>query len=81
MPGFAKIAHRQLLLPLLATLVGFSLLLTGCATGTGDNPFVAGGNTDRFILRAESRNYLDVSLYINTAGKRELLGTVSARGL
>ncbi|MCJ7627295.1 MAG: hypothetical protein MUO50_02795 [Longimicrobiales bacterium] len=36
---------------------------------------------DRFTLRVESRNTFDVSVYVSSAGKRQLVGTVSSNGL
>jgi hypothetical protein len=59
----------------------FFLVLEGCASGQGSDPFSEAINRERFILRVESRNRYDVSVYVNPSGRRELLGTVSANGL
>lgn len=65
---------------LLGALLGGTLLIQGCATGR-DNPFVDSQNVDAFLLRVESRNTFEVSVYVIPGGRRELVGTVPASGL
>jgi hypothetical protein len=57
------------------------LLLTGCALGGSSNPFVETSNTEAYLLRVESRNSFEVSVYIIPAGRRQLVGTVPGNGL
>ena len=59
----------------------FFLILCGCATTSSGNPFSATADMDAFLMRVESQNSNEVSVYINPSGKRELLGTVPPRGL
>ena len=62
--------------------IGLFLLVQGCAAGGTSNPFVEGAaDGDAYLLRVESRNSFEVEVYINTTGERELIGTVSPRGL
>lgn len=57
------------------------LLAAGaCATG-GGNPFVESTNVDRYLLRVESQNTYEVSVYARPAGRRQLVGTVPGNGL
>jgi hypothetical protein len=61
--------------------LGLFLILEGCAGMGSSNPFVDASNTDSFLLRVESRNTYDVTVYINPAGRRILVGTVPGNGL
>ncbi|MFH1764080.1 MAG: hypothetical protein ABIF09_07815 [Gemmatimonadota bacterium] len=81
MSGSGKAAGRNLLRWLRPTVLGLLLVLEGCATGGSSNPFDEATNMDVFTLRVESRNTFDVSVYVNPAGKRQLVGTVSSNGL
>jgi hypothetical protein len=38
-------------------------------------------NQDGYLLRVESRNTFEVSVYTSTGGKRQLIGTVPGNGL
>ena len=61
--------------------LGFFLVLQGCAGFGSSNPFVEASNNDTFLLRVESRNTYEVSVYISPAGRRVLVGTVPGNGL
>jgi len=63
------------------TALGLFLVLEGCAMGGSSNPFDEATNVDAFVLRVESRNTYEVSVYINPAGRRVLVGTVPGNGL
>jgi len=62
-------------------LLLFVPMMEGCVSAASDNPFAEATNTDRFILRVESRNTYEVSVFVNPAGRRNLLGTVPGNGL
>lgn len=81
MLGLRRVAARNLLRFLRPAALGILIVLEGCASGGGGNPFVEATNTDVFILRVESRNSFDVSVYVNPAGRRQLIGTVRGNGL
>ena len=81
MSGSAKVAKGTLPRLLRPVLFLIFLVLEGCATAGSDNPFVEGSNMDVFLLRVESRNTYEVSVYVNPGGKRQLVGTVPANGL
>jgi hypothetical protein len=59
----------------------FFLVLEGCATGRSSSPFDEATNLELYRLRVESRNTYEVSVYVNSSGRRQLLGTVSGNGL
>ena len=64
------------------SFIGLFLLVQGCAAGGTDNPFTGtAADGDAYLLRVESRNTFEVEVYINITGERELIGTVSPRGL
>lgn len=81
MSGSSDVASRRLLRFLGSGALVLLLVLQGCATGGSSNPFIDATNMDSFLLRVESRNSFDVSVYVNPAGRRELVGTVQANGL
>ena len=69
-------ARRFFLPPLLA----IPLVLGACATAAS-NPFEEATSLDLYVLRVESQNIYDVSIYLNPSRRRELLGTVQRNGL
>jgi hypothetical protein len=81
MSGSRDLVSRRLLRFLGSGAIGLIVVLGGCATAGSSNPFVDATNMDSFLLRVESRNSLDVSVYVSPAGRRELVGTVQANGL
>ena len=62
-------------------LLFFLLALEGCVSAGSGNPFTENTNMDGYLLRVESRNTYEVSVFINPGGQRKLLGTVAANGL
>ena len=80
MSGFRKEVLRQLQRSLRPGSLALLLVAGGCATG-GGNPFVEASNTEGYLLRVESQNTFEVSVYMNPSGRRELIGTVPANGL
>jgi len=81
MSGPRKVAARNLLRFLRPAVLGFFLVLGGCATAGSRNPFAEATNMDVIILRVESRNTYEVSVYVSPAGRRQLVGTVPGNGL
>ena len=81
MTRFPKGANRGTYWLFCPVLLGFLLVVAGCAIGGSDNPFVEGSNTDLYVLRVESQNSYDVEVYSVVSGRRTLLGTVQRNGL
>ena len=81
MSGSTQSATTSVIRVFRGALFLFFLVLGGCAVGGSGNPFTESTNTDRFVLRVESRNTYEVSVYVNPGGRRQLVGTVPARGL
>ncbi len=80
MPGFKQEMLRHLKHSFRPGSIALLLMAGGCATG-GGNPFVDASNMDGYLLRVESRNTFEVSVYITPAGRRQLIGTVPGNGL
>jgi len=81
MSGSRKASAGYLSRFLRPAALGFFLVLEGCASGGSGNPFVESANMDVILLRVESRNTFEVSVYVSPAGKRQLVGTISPSGL
>jgi len=63
------------------SLLVLILVLEGCASAGSDNPFDEAANMEAYLLRVESRNTYEVSVFINPGGRRQLVGTVPGNGL
>lgn len=68
----------RLVRPLLFLLV---VVAGGCAVGTASDPFDEAANMDTYLLRVESRNLHDVTIYANPGGRRRLVGVVRSNGM
>jgi len=75
-----RVTARNLFRLIRPAALVFFLALEGCATGGRDNPFVESTRVDLIMLRVESRNLYQVSVYINPTGRRQLVGTVPPNG-
>jgi hypothetical protein len=62
--------------------LGALLLLEGCATGRGDNPFQGPLGTETVILQVINQNRYDAEIYLRPAGgRRDLLATIDSGGI
>lgn len=55
-----------------------ALLMTGCATGSTDNPFGGGGGPDQIQIAIVNNNQQDVTVYALAPATRERLGRVGS---
>jgi len=65
-------------------LAGLLLILASGGCGgrvIKENPFDSSAGREQFSLRVENQNIHDATIFLRTGGRRQELGTVSARGV